>query len=47
MSQALLQRQLSHSSFPELRGMGMAQGVWGDPGFTNTKPLTVPLEEFH
>jgi hypothetical protein len=47
MPQALLQRQFSHPSFPELRGVGMAQGVWGDPWFTDTKPLAVPLEEFH
>src|SRR5437870_3629926 len=46
MSQTLLQRQLSHTPFPEFGSMGMAQGVGGDPRLTHTKPLAVPLEEF-
>ena len=47
MSQALLERQFSHSTFPELGSVGMAKRMWCDPRLTNAKPLTVSLEEFH
>src|SRR6266516_2945146 len=45
MSEAFLQRQLTHPPFPHARRVGMAQCMWCDPRFPDTKPLAMSFKQ--
>src|SRR2546421_7378046 len=45
MPEAFLQRQLTHPPFPHACRVGMAQCMWCDPRFPDTKPLAVAFKQ--